>query len=141
MSDPLVLTCTVHFRRHGRRAAKAHQPKPHGQVPATPVSFIPRLARLMALAIHLDELVQTGAVPDYATLARLGHVSRARITQILNLAQLAPDIQEELLFLDPDHVAAARLTLRTLQPLTALLDWRQQRRAWRKLHAYTAQPA
>jgi len=95
----------------------------------------------MALAIHLDELVQTGAVQDYATLARLGHVSRARITQILNLVNLAPDIQEEVLFLNQDQVAAARLTLGTLQPLSALLDWRQQRRAWRKLRGRSAQRA
>ena len=141
MSDPLVLTCTVNFRRHGRGAVKQRQAGPHGQVPATPAAVVPRLARLMALAVHLDELVQTGTVQDYAALARLGHVSRARITQIVNLVHLAPNIQEEVLFLDQDHVAAARLTLRTLQPLAALLDWRQQRRAWRKLRAGTAQRA
>jgi len=95
------------------------------------------LARLMALAIRLDGLMQTGAIKDYATLARLGHVSRARITQILNLVHLAPDLQEAILFLDQDLIDAARVTLGTLQPLTALLDWSQQRRAWRKLRGGT----
>jgi hypothetical protein len=38
-------------------------------------------------------------VTDYADLARLGHVTRARVTQIMNLLNLAPDIQEELVFL------------------------------------------
>jgi hypothetical protein len=141
MSELLILTCAVNFRHRGRGTAPARQAGPRGQVPATPASHVPRLARLMALALHLDGLVQTGAVDDYATLARLGHVSRARITQIVNLAHLAPDIQEAVLFLTRDQVAAARLTLRALQPLTALLDWGQQRRAWRKLRDRSAPPA
>jgi hypothetical protein len=36
-------------------------------------------------------------VKNYAALAHLGQVSRARITQVMNLLQLAPDIQEEIL--------------------------------------------
>ena len=34
-----------------------------------------------------------------AELARLGRVSRARITQIMDLLMLAPEIQEEVLHL------------------------------------------
>ncbi len=45
------------------------------------------------------ELIREGVVTDYAELARLGHVTRARVTQIMNLLHLAPDIQETLLFL------------------------------------------
>jgi hypothetical protein len=59
---------------------------------------VPRLAPLMALAICFEDLIRTGQVADYADLARLGHVSRARITQIMNLLLLAPDIQEQVLF-------------------------------------------
>jgi hypothetical protein len=53
----------------------------------------------MALAIRMEKLVRSGEVTDYADLARLGHVTRARVTQIMNLLSLAPDIQEEILFL------------------------------------------
>ena len=52
----------------------------------------------MALAIRLDQLIRDGVVTDQAELARLGHVSRARLTQMMNLLNLAPDIQEALLF-------------------------------------------
>jgi hypothetical protein len=55
---------------------------------------VPRVSRLLALALRLDRLVHAGAIADYATLARLGHVSRARVSQILGLVLLAPDIQE-----------------------------------------------
>ena len=60
---------------------------------------VPRLARLLALALELEGLVRDGTIRDYATLARLGHVSRARMSQVMNLLVLAPDIQEEILFL------------------------------------------
>ena len=48
--------------------------------------------RLMALAIHFDGLIQSGAVENYAELARLGDVTRARVTQIINLLMLTPEI-------------------------------------------------
>ena len=58
-----------------------------------------RIARVVALAHRLDQLVRSGAVRDYGELARLGHVSPARICQFLTLLHLAPAIQEYLLFL------------------------------------------
>ena len=58
----------------------------------------------MALAIKLDGQ----RTASYAELARLGYVSRSRLSQILKLRLLAPDIQERLLFLEP--VARGRET-------------------------------
>jgi len=88
---------------------------------------IPRVAKLMALAIRCERLLQGGVIADQAELARLGHVSRARVTQIMNLLNLAPDLQELLLFLPP--VAAGRdpLTERALRRVVAEPDWRKQR--------------
>jgi hypothetical protein len=48
----------------------------------------------MALALRFQGLLQQGLIADYATLAHLGHVSRARVTQIMNLLVLAPDNPE-----------------------------------------------
>ena len=59
----------------------------------------PRTARLVALAHKLEELVRSGAVQSYGELARLGYISPARLSQIMILAQLAPVIQEYVLFL------------------------------------------
>ena len=58
-----------------------------------------RIARVMALAHKLDELVRSGEVTDHGELARLGHVSPARICQYMTLLHLAPAIEEYLLFL------------------------------------------
>ncbi len=78
-------------------------------------------------------MIDAGEVRDYAELARLGHVTRARMTQIMNLLNLAPDIQEEILFLPP--IESGRDPIRELQlrPITLVPDWRKQRRMWRKL--------
>lgn len=65
----------------------------------------------MALAIHFDGLIRQGLVKDYADLARLGGVSRARITQIMNLLNLPPTEQEELLFLKNRGISERRLRI------------------------------
>src|SRR5262249_10529944 len=84
---------------------------------------------------HVDHLIATGDLRDQAEAARLGRVSRARVTQILNLLNLAPDIQEELLFLTSPPRGRDPLTLRQVLPIAALADWRQQRRRWRSRSA------
>ena len=56
--------------------------------PTAPVGHVPRISRLMALAIYFDQLIRDGAVADQAELARLGQVSRARLTQIMNMLHL-----------------------------------------------------
>ncbi len=58
---------------------------------------VPRIARLLALAHRWEEMVRRGAVEDYAEIARMIHLSTARITQICNLTLLPPRMQESLL--------------------------------------------
>ena len=60
---------------------------------------MPRVSRLMALAIKFERLVRDGTVHNYRELADAGQISRARMSQIMRLSDLAPEIQEELLFL------------------------------------------
>lgn len=92
----ITLERKVHFG-NGRRSRKELR---QGDVPTeVPRGRVPRISRLMALAIRLNQLIRDGVVTDQAELARLGHVSRARLTQIMNLLSLAPDIQEEILSL------------------------------------------
>lgn len=90
MSKSLDVEIALVRPKRGRPAAGASV-----AVAATP--RIPRIARLMALAIKFQGMVDKGEVRDYADLARLGMVTRARLTQIMNLTLLAPDIQEQIL--------------------------------------------
>jgi hypothetical protein len=126
----LTIQCKVHFTQ-SRRGQKRME---FGEAPASapvPLGRVPRVARLMALAIRFEGLLAAGEVRDYADLARLGHVTRARVTQIMNLLNLAPDIQEELLFLPP--VEAGRDTVKEWQvrPIAAKPVWAEQRKLWR----------
>ena len=128
----ITFEADIHFQRRGsgaRRVMKA------GSGPDTdaPVGRLPRITRLMALAIRFDWLIQNGEVTDYAELARLGHVSRARVTQIMNLLMLAPDIQEEILHLPRVVGGRDMIHLRQLQPIALVPDWRKQRRLWTAL--------
>jgi len=84
---------TVPFRRVPAPRTLVVEPAPE------PQDRPPRIARLLALAHKLDALVRSGAVTGYAELAHLGHISPARLTQIMVLLHLASSIQEYLLFL------------------------------------------
>jgi hypothetical protein len=94
---------------------------------------LPRVARLMALAIKFDGMIREGVVADYADLARLGLVTRARMTQIMNLLNLAPDIQEEIVFLPRNGAGKDPVAERNLRRLTAIVSWDRQRKQWRDL--------
>ena len=92
----VTVTKEIHFatRTRGRREI-VEGPRPVAEV--TDEGRVPRVARLMALAIRIESLVASGAIADLAEAATVGHVSRARMTQIANLLLLAPDIQLALL--------------------------------------------
>ena len=84
----------------------------------------------MALAIRFDDLLRHGEVKDYAELARLGHVTRARVTQIMNLLNLAPEIKEAILFLPPVEAGRDPMKEWQVRPVAAEVAWARQRRRW-----------
>ena len=125
-----IVECTL---ARQRPRGDTNTTSPAGQAAPAAAGRVPRIARLMALALRFEQLVRSGAVRDYAELARLGQVSRARLTQVMSLLHLAPDLQEEILLLPRVHGGRDRIYLHELQALTALLDWQEQRRRWNEL--------
>jgi hypothetical protein len=125
MNRKLTFQTKVQFRRgrHGQKRLVEGESKSEGQASGR----LPRVTRLMALAIRFDGLIRSGAAADQAELARLGRVTRARMTQIMNLLLLAPDIQESLLFLAPVTRGRCEIHLRLLQPIAQVADWQKQR--------------
>jgi hypothetical protein len=115
-------------RRSGKRILSPSRPQPDDQ----PSQGIPRIARLMALAIRFEGLLRNETIRDYAELAHLGRVTRARITQIMKLLDLAPDIQEQILFLP----RIPGLNERNLRPILSRTDWQEQRRRFQKLWTF-----
>lgn len=96
-------------------------------------AVVPRISRLMALAIRLDLLIRDGVVTDQAELARLGKVTRARLTQIMNLLCLAPIIQDQILNLTASSNKQNNISERHLRPISLIPDWKQQLEAWAKI--------
>ena len=100
------------------------QPRGRKQAAPEPVR-IPRITRLMALAIKFQDMVDRGEVRDYAEIARLGYVTRGRMTQIMNLLNLAPDIQEQIMLQDSPKAIPCE---RRLRQIVSLAHWPEQRR-------------
>lgn len=128
----VTVTKQIHFsmRNRGRREIR-EGPKPIPEV--TVEGRVPRVARLMALAIKIDGLIASGAIADQAEAAQVGHVTRARMTQIMNLLLLAPDIQNAILDL-PRTTEGRDLIVEThLRPIAAVADWQKQRRLWNEI--------
>jgi hypothetical protein len=121
-------------QQRGRGAKKQIIEGTHSARESNPsLERIPRIARYMALAIHFEDLIRQGVVTDYADLARLGHVTRARVTQIMNLRLLAPEIQEQLLFLIDNAIGRGNVRLRELQTISTEPNWLTQRRLLLKI--------
>lgn len=121
---------------HGRRTRKCRQTSSPARMaaPPEPSGRIPRITRLMALAIKFDGYIRDGVVTDYAELARLGHVTRARITQIMDLNLLAPDIQEAILNLPWTVKGRDPIRERHVRAIVAEANWKLQRRKWRNIN-------
>lgn len=130
MTTGIQIETKVHFTSGSKGRRRLHA----GPVaPPVEMGRIPRITRMLALAHRFDRLLRDGVVTDQADLARLGHVSRARVTQILNLLQLAPDIQESILFLPRIQRGREPIQEHQVRPIAATPDWRTQRQLWDRL--------
>lgn len=92
----------------------------------------PRITRLLALALKFEGLIHQGVIKDYAELARLGQVSRARVTQIMNLLNLSAHIQGEILAWTEGTPGTESVRETTVRALSSEVSWNRQRELWRK---------
>jgi hypothetical protein len=127
--ERVTLSIPIHLATPTRRTVVREGPKP-----ARSTGRIARLSRILALAHHFQNLLDTGVVRTQMELAELTKLTTARITQIMNLLVLAPDIQEELLFMPPMTKGPALVTERDLRPLLKTLVWSEQRVQWATIH-------
>ena len=124
-----TITGQLYRHRRGRSVTfRAEPPAP----PPEPVRRPARVAQMVALAHRLDTAIERGKHKSQAAMARSAGLTRARITQLLALLSLAPDIQEELLSLEAVD-GAEPLGERALRPITLAETWAEQRVMWRQM--------
>jgi len=122
----IVITAKIAPRMHRERKAKdASEEEFKGRTP--------RITKLMALAIHLQDLVDNGVVRDYAEIARLASMTRARVSQIMNLTLLAPSIQEQILFMPKIFKGHDSISERTIREIGLIPCWHLQLKEWQIL--------
>ena len=109
-------------------------PKPE----AEPKRRIPRVARLLALAHQIDRKIRAGELKSLADAARKLGLTRARVTQIMNLLLLAPDIQEAIVMLPLVRSGRESFSERTLRPVLSECCWNRQRELWRLRRSQSA---
>jgi hypothetical protein len=106
--------------RRARREAGLRQTRPA------------RVARLLALAHAIERQIQAGEIKDYADVARRHGFTRARVSQVMNLLLLAPDIQEEILGMVATP-GREPVTERHLREVVKTVVWGEQRLVWSKI--------
>lgn len=97
----------------------------------------PHISRLLALAMQYDRMLRDRTVPDFTALCRHAGVSKPRMTQILNLLNLAPDIQQEILTLPNIRQSRGYFTERKLRPIAQEPDWAEQRAMWKIINCHS----
>lgn len=121
----------IQFPLYGARRS----PKEKGDsgAPQSRLGCVPRVAQVLALAIYFQDAIERGEARDYADLARLGCLTRERMSQIMELVWLAPDIQQEVLEFPPRGVTRFPISEVALRRVASFMLWDHQRAAWAAL--------
>ena len=123
MSGPTV-TFNVNFaRKRESRLTRRESPRSAPVTATEPRPNVSPIARLLALAHHVERLVENGTLKDYADAARHLDMAKSHMTHIMSLLRLAPDIQAGILD------GRLNISERLLRPICRLTRWNEQRDA------------
>jgi hypothetical protein len=113
------------------------QLRPHAKkeaaAPGTERGKLPRVAEVLALAIGFDDMIRRGLAKDHSDLARLGCISKERVSQIMRLVWLAPDIQQEILTLPRTSLGRFNVGEVVLRQVASKMLWGAQRETWARI--------
>ncbi|HEY1759649.1 MAG TPA: hypothetical protein VGG72_30020 [Bryobacteraceae bacterium] len=121
----------IQFRLHARVAGAGART----EAPPSGSGSLPRVAQVLALAIHFQDMIQRREARDYADLARLGCLTRERMSQVMELVWLAPDIQQKILEFRTTSGARFPISEVAVRKIASALSWKDQREAWKELQA------
>lgn len=136
MTQDSPLNIQFAFRPKRRAAGRpAQENNGVGPVSAPPPGRAPRISQVLALAIQFQEMLRLGEAQDCADLARLGGLTRERISQIMKFNWLASDLQLEILHLNQAPGERFPVSEVAVRRIAQHLSWIEQRALWRKLLA------
>lgn len=133
-----VVVATYRVRRAAGRVEFSRNPAP--PPPVVPRSRPAEVACMLALAHHLEEAIEQGKFRNRIDVARRLGIVDSRVTQILSLCHLAPDIQEDVLFFEVTR-GADLFSETELRKVARLLDWDEQCRAYARLRPGVGEPS
>ncbi|MCP3105473.1 hypothetical protein LZ198_42095 [Myxococcus sp. K15C18031901] len=128
-ADRRVLVGTLFSEKRKKRVVLQEAPPPP---PPAPVRRPAHVARMLALAHHLQGAIDRELVPNRATVARKLGLTRARVTQLLDLLLLAPDLHARVREFEAID-GAEPMAERTLRAVAHAGTWAEQRAAWAKV--------
>ena len=96
---------------------------------------LPRVTQILSLAIYFQDMLVRGDAIDYADLARLGCVSRERMSQVMQLIWLSPRIQREILEFPPARAGRFPISEAAVRRIASTILWAEQEEEWKNLQA------
>ncbi len=120
----------IQFRLHASKRAECGDT---AEAPSSCRGRLPRVTQVLALTMHFQDMIRRGEARDYADLARLGCITRERMSQIMELIWLAPDIQQEILEFPPNKTGRFPISEVAARRVAEKLGWEEQREEWYKL--------
>lgn len=117
------------FRIHPSPRAGAQRGGQPG-APAVAGGRLPRITQVLALAMQFREMIRSGDALDCADLARLGGLTRERISQMTKLLWLAPGIQLDILYLPPTPGGRFPVSEVAIRRIADRLAWPEQHEEW-----------
>jgi len=91
----------------------------------------PRVVELLRKAIEWQALLESGQIVNQADIAHREGITRARVTQVMGMLRLAPEIQQRILSI-PKMVRRPPITERMLRPIETIANYRGQLREFHK---------
>jgi hypothetical protein len=107
--------------------------KKEAAAPGAERGKLPRVAEVLALAIGFDDMIRRSLARDHSDLARLGCISKERVSQIMRLVWLAPDIQQAILTLPRTSLGRFHVGEVALRQVASKMLWGEQREAWARV--------
>jgi hypothetical protein len=107
-------------------------PEPPGRPKPPKEPKTPRVVELLRKALEWQVLIESGEVRNRAAIARREGITRARVTQVMAMLRLAPEIREHILA-TPQMPCRPTIAERGLRPIAQLEDIADQRTLFREL--------